>query len=136
MASYGSFKKITIAGELLTLNTEDILHQEENNHTLFNTSGNLIISDSASTTSSIDEITNQNNIVWETKQKNNDSLTISNLSCENATFVLYDILYNKILEQRLGSSKTIVTNQLPSGIYCYEIRNSEELISAGKVIKK
>ena len=65
-----------------------------------------------------------------------EQLTISNLSCEDATYVLYDILSNKILEQRLSSSTTIVTNQLPSGIYCYEIRNSEELISAGKVIKK
>ena len=65
-----------------------------------------------------------------------DQLNISNLKHENTMFVLYDNLSNKILKERLTTLTTIVTDQLPSGIYFYEIWNSKERIAAGKLIKK
>lgn len=65
-----------------------------------------------------------------------DQLNISNLKQENTTFVLYDNLSNKILKERLTTLTTIVTDQLPSGIYFYAIWNSKEQIAAGKLIKK
>ena len=63
-------------------------------------------------------------------------LNISNLKHENTMFVLYDNLSNKILKERFTNLTTIVTDQLPSGIYFYEIWNSKERIAAGKLIKK
>jgi len=65
-----------------------------------------------------------------------DQLNISNLKHENTMFVLYDNLSNKILKGRFTTLTTIVTDQLPSGIYFYEIWNSKERIAAGKLIKK
>jgi len=65
-----------------------------------------------------------------------DQLNISNLKHENTMFVLYDNLSNKILKERFTTLTTIVTDQLPSGIYFYEIWNSKERIAAGKLIKK
>ena len=63
-------------------------------------------------------------------------LNISNLKNENTTFVLYDNLSNKILKKRLDDLTTIVTDQLPSSIYFYEIWNTKERIATGKIIKK
>lgn len=63
-------------------------------------------------------------------------LNISNLKHDDITFILYDNLSNKILEDKLSTSTMIVTDQLSSGIYFYEIWNSKQQIAAGKVIKK
>jgi hypothetical protein len=65
-----------------------------------------------------------------------DQLNISNLKHENTMFVLYDNLSNKIRKERFTTLTTIVTDQLPSGIYFYETWNSKERIASGKLIKK
>ena len=65
-----------------------------------------------------------------------DQISISNLNSESILFVLYDNLSNKIKIERFTGSKTTLTDQLPRGVYFYEIWNSMERIEAGKLIKK
>ncbi len=65
----------------------------------------------------------------------NDKLNI--LTNENGSFefILYDILSRKILQQVFTNSITLNTEQLAKGIYIYEVRNKNEVIRSGKVVK-
>ncbi len=50
-------------------------------------------------------------------------------------FILFDIASKKIFNQSFKNSISINTEQLPKGIYLYEVRNKNEVIEKGKVVK-
>jgi len=52
------------------------------------------------------------------------------------TFILYDNLSRIKLKETIFFNSTIYTDNLPNGIYYYEIRNTEKQLKTGKVIKK
>ncbi|HNW98519.1 MAG TPA: T9SS type A sorting domain-containing protein [Bacteroidales bacterium] len=56
-------------------------------------------------------------------------------STTNASLVIYDITGNAIITKNFTSDGTIkITNELPSGIYFYIVRNAEGTIHSGKLI--
>ena len=65
-----------------------------------------------------------------------DYLLVENHSPEqSATFVLYDLLGRRVLEQKLAATKnTISTEHLPSGVYLYHILNPKnQMLTYGKI---
>lgn len=54
---------------------------------------------------------------------------------EQTTVTLYDFLGRQILQQRFSYSAIIITEQLASGIYIYELRNAKGIFKNGKIIK-
>ena len=65
----------------------------------------------------------------------NNQLTIQSYANEELTFILYDNLSRKILNERCYNNLTINTDFLSNGIYYYKIQNSNEKLKSGKVIK-
>ena len=53
----------------------------------------------------------------------------------NGEIILYDIASRKLLQQNFISSVSLNTEQLAKGIYLYEVRNKNEMIKKGKVVK-
>lgn len=51
-------------------------------------------------------------------------------------FILYDVTSKEIINEELSNSAIIPTEQFSKGIYFYEIRNEEGVLSKGKVVKK
>jgi len=49
---------------------------------------------------------------------------------------LYDITSRKLLHQKFMNSVSLNTKQLAKGIYLYEVRNKNEVIKKGKVVKE
>lgn len=54
---------------------------------------------------------------------------------EQTTVILYDFLGRQILQQRFRNSAIIITEQLASGIYIYELRHDKGSFKNGKIIK-
>ena len=50
--------------------------------------------------------------------------------------ILWDILSRKLIQQTFTESATLNTEQLANGIYIFEVRNKNETILTGKVIKQ
>jgi hypothetical protein len=50
--------------------------------------------------------------------------------------VVYNILSQSVLQKEFEKSATLNTEQLPEGIYIYEVRNKNEVIQKGKVVKE
>ena len=65
----------------------------------------------------------------------NNQLTIQSYANEELTFILYDNLSRKILNERCYNNLTINTDFLSNGIYYYKIQNSNEKLKLGTVIK-
>lgn len=55
---------------------------------------------------------------------------------EPMQFILYDLSLHKIVEQTFVHSTNVYTENFSKGIYIYEIRNKEETISRGKIIRE
>lgn len=49
---------------------------------------------------------------------------------------IYDITSRKILQQSFTKSTTLSTDKFSKGIYIYEVRNGNEIIKSGKLIKE
>ena len=59
------------------------------------------------------------------------------LAINNQTTIsLYNFLGQQLLQQKFINSTIINTEQFPSGIYFYELRNSEAIIKTGKLVKQ
>jgi hypothetical protein len=54
---------------------------------------------------------------------------------EQTTVTLYDFFGRQIMQQKVSNSAIIITEQLPSGIYIYELRNDKGTFKNGKIIK-
>lgn len=65
-----------------------------------------------------------------------DQLTFSLSDNEQASVLLYDFLGQQILQQTFKNSTTLNTEQLPEGIYFYELRNDKGAIRNGKLLKQ
>ncbi len=50
--------------------------------------------------------------------------------------VLYDIASRKLVEKHFTNSVSLNTDELASGIYFYEIRNENEVVKKGKMVKQ
>lgn len=81
--------------------------------------------------SELDETTNLNvypNPVF-------DKLNVSKNNNEFSTFLLYDNLYRKLLQQTFTNSTSINTEQLAKGIYIYVVIYKNGVLKKGKFIK-
>jgi len=65
-----------------------------------------------------------------------NELTFQSENKEQTTVFIYNFLGQQILAQTFTSITTLSTEQLPNGIYFYELRNSEGKIKNGKIIKE
>ena len=63
-------------------------------------------------------------------------LTVKLNSYDQSEFYLYNVLSQKINQQSFTNSLSINTELLSAGIYFYEVRNKNEVIEKGKVIKE
>jgi ligand-binding sensor domain-containing protein len=64
-----------------------------------------------------------------------NQLLVQLSNTDETTVTIYDGLSRQVLQQHFTTSTTISTEQMPNGIYYYELRNSEGAISSGKIIK-
>ena len=64
-----------------------------------------------------------------------EKLTINTNIYELTEVILYDLSSRKLLEQTFTKTTTIDTEQLPNGMYLYEVRKKNGIIKNGKVIK-
>jgi hypothetical protein len=55
---------------------------------------------------------------------------------ESLEFILYDLLSRKMLQQKFIQKALINTKEFANGIYIYEVRNKNQTIAQGKVIKQ
>ncbi|MBK9460895.1 MAG: T9SS type A sorting domain-containing protein [Sphingobacteriales bacterium] len=63
----------------------------------------------------------------------NTQLTISSVKPLSGTFVLYDV-FGKEVARQLVNSTSVKTENLPSGIYLYQIINPQnQILQLGKV---
>jgi hypothetical protein len=65
----------------------------------------------------------------------NDKINITTESNKMIELSLFDITAIKILTQSFTKSATINTEQLPKGIYFYELSNKNSVIKKGKIVK-
>jgi uncharacterized protein (TIGR02145 family) len=65
-----------------------------------------------------------------------DILYVTVRNTEPSEIMLYDIFARQILQQTFTNSTTIKTEQLADGIYFYKLRNSDDKIESGKIIKQ
>lgn len=86
-----------------------------------------------SSTTDINENTSSNFII--SPNPFHDNLSFSTKGNGQTTVSLYDCLSRQVFQQAFINTTTIITNQLPNGIYFYELRNSKRIISRGKVFK-
>ena len=63
-------------------------------------------------------------------------LTFSLADNEQTTVSLYNFLGQQVLRQTFTNSTTINNEQMPDGIYFYELKNSKGIIKSGKVVKQ
>ncbi len=64
-----------------------------------------------------------------------NQITFNTSTNEEATVFIYDFLGQQILKQTFSNSTTVNTEQLANGIYFYELKNADRIITTGKVIK-
>ncbi len=65
-----------------------------------------------------------------------DQLSCKLNDSEPATFSLYDLAGRLVLQHTFSNSVTLSTPQVESGLYFYEVRNNEEVIANGKLIRQ
>ena len=65
-----------------------------------------------------------------------NQLTFSLADNKERTVSIYNFLGQQILKQQFTNSITLGTAQLANGIYFYELRNGNEIIKTGKIIKR
>lgn len=65
-----------------------------------------------------------------------NQLIVQGVSKSEHTIILYDNLSRIKFKETFFGNSTIYTEHLSNGIYYYEIRNTEEQLKTGKVIKK
>lgn len=63
-------------------------------------------------------------------------LNIHTNNCGLSEIILYDITSRKLVEKYFTNSISLNTEEFTSGIYFYEIRNENEVIRKGKVVKE
>lgn len=84
----------------------------------------------------VENISSNNGFVKTFPNPFSNQLTFTSADNEQTTILLYDFLSRKILQKTFTNSTTVNTEQFPSGIYFYELRNAEKIISNGKLIKQ
>lgn len=65
-----------------------------------------------------------------------NTLNLSSTSDKLLQFILYDIVSRKLLQQNFTGSSSLNTEQFPKGIYLYEIKDKNNTIREGKIIKE
>lgn len=65
-----------------------------------------------------------------------DQFTVTTLNNDRMTIIVYDLLSQQIIKENFYNTTSISTEQLPGGIYFYELRDSNQQIASGKIIKK
>jgi hypothetical protein len=65
----------------------------------------------------------------------NSELKITVNNSEQMEVIMYDITSRKIVHLKFTSSVVINTEELAKGIYIYQMRNEDQIIGVGKVIK-
>ncbi len=63
-------------------------------------------------------------------------LTIKTSKNEKSELVLYDITSRKLLQQKFINTVTLNTSDLVKGIYFYEVKNENNVIGKGKLVKE
>jgi hypothetical protein len=64
-----------------------------------------------------------------------NKLNIKTNSNQLSEIIFYDITSRKLLQQTFFNATTINTSQFSKGIYFYELRNKNEVVKKGKVVK-
>lgn len=64
-----------------------------------------------------------------------NEININLQSDEFSEIIIYDITARKLIQQKFANSVTLNTEQLPKGIYLYEVRNKNRVVKKGKVVK-
>jgi len=65
-----------------------------------------------------------------------DKLTIHTKENEPAEFILYDLISGRMLQTEFTKTATIDVSQLSGGLYIYELRTKEGIVTKGKVVKE
>jgi hypothetical protein len=65
-----------------------------------------------------------------------NSLNVTSTSDIPLQFTLYDVVSRRVLQETFTGSASINTEQLPKGIYLYEIKDGNSTIRKGKIIKE
>lgn len=65
-----------------------------------------------------------------------DKLNIVSPSDKQLQFVMYDIVSRMVIQETFIGSASINTDQLPEGLYLYEIKDGTNTIREGKIIKE
>ena len=65
-----------------------------------------------------------------------EKLNIAINDNELSEIILHDILSRTLLQRKFTNSISINTEQLTKGIYLYEVRNRNEVIKKGKIVKE
>jgi hypothetical protein len=64
------------------------------------------------------------------------TLQVATILQQSVTFILYNSLSKKVLEQEVTGAATINTDELPGGIYFYAIRDKNGVLQVGKLVKE
>jgi len=64
-----------------------------------------------------------------------NNLSIASTFEKQLQFIMYDIVSRRVIQETFTGSSSITTNQLPQGIYFYEINDGVNTIRQGKIIK-
>jgi hypothetical protein len=65
----------------------------------------------------------------------NEQLTVVAKSNEPMEIVIYDIASQKIMQQQFTATLSLNTQRLAAGVYIYEVKNGNEVIDRGKLVK-
>ncbi len=65
-----------------------------------------------------------------------DELTVKTADNEPSELTIYDLASRILIQQTFTSTTTVNTKQLPNGMYLYELRNKNNVIKNGKIIKE
>lgn len=63
-------------------------------------------------------------------------LTIHLVENEPITLSIYNLIGQELLHQTFSETTTLITEQLPNGIYIYELRNKRGSLKKGKILKQ
>ena len=64
-----------------------------------------------------------------------NKINIETFNNQRMQIILYDITARKILQQEFSNSTSINTEQLPKGLYLYQVRCGSSLCKQGKLVK-
>jgi len=137
----GSFVATTLYYYIIIGNLFDDAHTDTINITPSNKSyyfvDNICVSTDSLTCNStvgINEVRNQEELVL-IPNPFKDYINITSKINDPCEITLFDATSRKIIKQTFTNSTSLNTEQLPRGIYLYEIRNKSEVIQNGKVVK-